>query len=151
MSQYLLYRQQLAQGLIAKEGKKAPGPKKKAYTGLISLDEWFLERRKEMTGKCLHCGGRSCKHDDMYFKHSIAHLMPKNLFDSIKTHPLNWIELCFWEKNCHGNMDAKILDIIDLNCFDLVIERFVIIYPAIAPAERKYIPDVLLQYAKDSA
>jgi len=146
LSDFLRYRQQIAQGLIAKEGKKALGPKKKEQRGLITLDEWFADRRKEMTGKCAHCGERSCKHDALYFKHSIAHILPKNLFTSIATHPLNWIELCFWGNNCHGNYDSKILDLMQLNCFDLVIERFVIIYASIAPKERRNIPDVLLQY-----
>lgn len=149
MSEFLKYRQQVAQGLIAKEGKKSPASKKeKAETGIITLDEWFAERRKEMTGKCLHCGGRSCKNDDMYFKHSIAHILPKRpgMFPSIMTHPDNWIELCYWNGNCHGNYDNAILDLMQLNCFDLVIERFVRMYPAIDPKERRNIPDVMIQY-----
>ena len=113
------------------------------------LDRWFNARRIEMVGACAHCGGLSCKDSTQYFKFSIAHILPKNLFKSIKTHPLNWIELCFWNKSCHTNYDNKTLDITELNCFDTVIERFVAMYPDIAPKERKYIPDVLLQYVKN--
>lgn len=112
------------------------------------LDRWFTERRKEMVGQCWHCGDKSCKDSDQYFKFSIAHLLPKNLFKSVKTHPLNWIELCFWNKSHHTNYDNKTLDIIELNCFDEVIKRFVAMYPDIAPKERKYIPDILLQYVE---
>jgi hypothetical protein len=36
----------------------------------------------------------------------------------------------------------------DLNCFDTVIKRFVAMYPAIDANERRYIPDVLLQYVE---
>jgi hypothetical protein len=153
VSNYLSYRQQIAQGLIAKEGKKAPSSKKeKAAGGIITLDEWFLECRKQMTGKCWHCGGATPKYDDFSYKASIAHILPKrgNMFPSIETHPDNWIELCSWGNNCHGNYDNSILDLMQLNCFDLVIERFIRIYPAIAPKERRNIPDVLLQYAKDA-
>jgi hypothetical protein len=117
--------------------------------GGSEMDRWFEARREEMQGFCLHCGGRSCKDNDKYFKFSIAHLLPKNLFKSVKAHPLNWIELCFWDKSCHTNYDNKTLDIVELNCFDQVIERFIAIYPDIATKERKYIPDVLLQYVKN--
>lgn len=114
--------------------------------GGSELDRWFAERRKEMTGLCSHCGDPSCKNNDQYFKFSIAHILPKNLFISVKTHPKNWIELCFWNKSHHTNFDNKTLDIMELNCFDEVIEKFVAMYPDIDPKERKYIPDVLLQY-----
>lgn len=113
------------------------------------LDRWFHARRNEMTGICAHCGGKSCKHQDQWYRASIAHILPKNIFKSIKTHPLNWVELCFWEKNCHGNFDSKMIDITELNCYDLVIERFIAMYPDIDPKERRYIPDILLQYVKN--
>ena len=110
------------------------------------LDRWFQDRRKEMQGTCLHCGGKSCKDSNAYYKYSIAHLLPKRLFKSVATHPLNWIELCFWGKSCHTNFDNNKLDMIELNCFSIVIDRFVQMYPDIDAKERKYIPDVLLQY-----
>lgn len=156
LSEFMRNRQLIAQGLKAPEAKKSPAAKKAAKMeedGDITLDEWFLDRRKEMTGKCAHCGGPYCKHDNMFFKHSIAHLLPKKptMFPSVKTHPENWIELCFWGNNCHGNLDAGTLDLIELNCFDQVIEKFVRMYPSIEKKERRNIPAVLLQYAKDNA
>jgi hypothetical protein len=108
------------------------------------LEKWFKARRKEMTGICQHCGGRSCR--DQHFRSSIAHILPKRFFKSVATHPLNWIELCFWNKSCHTNLDNNVLDITDLNCFDTVIERFIEMYPSIDRKERKYIPNALLQY-----
>lgn len=114
--------------------------------GSTELDRWFEERRMEMSGFCKHCGGLSCKEDDKYFKFSLAHILPKRIFKSVATHPKNWIELCFWSPSCHTNFDNYTLDIIDLNCFDEVIEKFVAIYPDIDKKERKYIPDALLQY-----
>lgn len=129
----------------AKSAKKLAREKEEADESGLK-EAWFKERRKEMTGKCWHCGDPSCKNNNEYFRHSIAHILPKNIFESVKYHPLNWIELCFWNKSHHTNFDNKTLDIIELNCFDEVIKRFVSIYPDIAPNERKYIPDVLLQY-----
>jgi hypothetical protein len=135
---------------IAKKSAKKIGQEKEEKAqrvgGGSELDRWFKERRKEMTGLCAHCGDKSCKDSDQYYKFSIAHILPKNLFKSVKTHPQNWIELCFWNKSHHTNFDNKTLDIMELNCFDAVIKRFVAMYPDIAPKESKYIPDVLLQY-----
>lgn len=113
------------------------------------LDRWFQARRKEMGGRCLHCNEKTTMHQDQWYKSSIAHILPKRLFKSVATHPLNWIELCFWKNNCHGNYDNHTLDIIELNCYDLVIERFVAMYPDIDPKERRFIPDALLQYVKN--
>lgn len=114
--------------------------------GDSKLDTWFEERRLEMSGTCKHCGGKSCKNDDEKFFFSIAHILPKAYFPSIATHEKNWIELCFWKNNCHGNMDAKVLDLIDMNCFDEIIEKFLLMYPSIAKEERRRIPAVLMNY-----
>ena len=121
---------------------------KSITSGPAELKRWFIERRKELIGFCAHCGAKSCKDSDQYFKFSIAHILPKAIFKSVATHPLNYIELCFWNNSCHTNYDNKTLDIMDLNCFDTVIQRFVAMYPSIDPKERRYIPDVLLQYVE---
>lgn len=111
------------------------------------LDQWFDDRRMEMTGRCSNCGKPSCRNDDKYFKFSIAHILPKAYFESVKTNPENWIELCFWGDNsCHTNMDNQILDLIDMACWDEIVVKFQKLYPNIAPKERKRIPNVLLQY-----
>jgi hypothetical protein len=111
-----------------------------------ALDLWFDDRRKDLVGKCRHCGGKSCKHDDKYYKFSICHILPKAYFPSVATHPLNFVELCFWERNCHGNMDNKVLDMTDMNCWDEIVEKFLSMYPSIDKAERKRIPATLMQY-----
>lgn len=121
---------------------------KQLTAGGADLKRWFSDRRADLTGVCAHCGAKSCKDSDKYYKFSIAHILPKNLFKSVATHPINFIELCFWGNSCHTNFDNKTLDIMDLNCFDAVISRFVAMYPSIDPKERKYIPDILLQYVE---
>jgi len=110
------------------------------------LERWFLDRRKEMTGFCKHCGGQTTRDNDEFYKCSIAHILPKAYFKSVATNEHNWIELCFWNNSCHTNLDNKMLDLIDLNCFDLVIERFAKMYPSIAKEERRRIPKVLMEY-----
>lgn len=131
-------KKKLAQEAVEKTERKVSGGGE--------LQRWFDERRKEMTGKCAHCGSKTSKFSDQYFRHSIAHLLPKRLFKSVATHAENWLELCYHAPSCHANFDNLTLDMIELNCFSEVIRKFVAIYPSIAAEERKYIPDVLLQY-----
>ncbi len=114
-----------------------------------ALNTWFMDRRKEMTGRCSNCGKQSCKIDEKYYKHSIAHILPKAYFKSVATHPDNFIELCFWGDNsCHTNMDNHTLDLIDMNCFAEIVDKVVKMYPHIATEERRRIPPVLMEYIK---
>ena len=109
---------------------------------------WFNDRRKEMTGVCANCSGKSCRDSDEYFRFSIAHILPKAYFKSIATNKYNWVELCHFGNGCHSQMDNKMLDLIDMNCFDTIIERFVKMYPHISQDEKKRIPSILLEYVK---
>ena len=131
---------------IPKKSKKRIEREQRSVVNDENLDKWFEDRRKEMTGRCKHCGGKSCKKDDKYYRFSIAHILPKAYFPSVATHEDNWVELCFWERNCHGNMDSLMLDLMDMNCFDLIVEKFQKLYPYIPKEERKRIPAVLMNY-----
>lgn len=157
MTDYRKYLSDLKNGLVKPPVKEKKGiakvsEKRKAKIEQekqdTTLDAWFEERRKQMTGRCDHCGGKTTKNDDKLFKHSIAHLLPKrtNMFPSVATHPDNWLELCFFGKSCHTNYDNNILDLTDLNCFDKAIEKFERIYPSIDRKERRNIPEALRQY-----
>ena len=119
--------------------------KEQNAAGNAELKRWFDDRHKEMTGKCKHCHGKTQKGQSNYIN-SIAHILPKSCFKSVATHPDNWIELCFYGNSCHTNLDNYSLDIMDLNCFDEVVQKFVSMYPSIALNERKRIPQVLLNY-----
>lgn len=111
------------------------------------LQRWFQDRREEMGGVCKHCGGQT-EAGKVTYQCSVCHILPKAYFKSIATHPLNFIELCFYGNSCHTNFDNSMIDLMDLNCFDEIIRRFVIMYPFIDKKERRRIPDVLLQYVK---
>lgn len=113
--------------------------------GSAELQRWFEDRHKELKGVCQHCGGRTEKGKSSY-KCSIAHILPKAYFKSVATHPENYLELCFYGKSCHTNLDNHMIDLIELNCFDEVIRKFVAMYPSIAPQERRRIPQILLDY-----
>ena len=100
-----------------------------------------------MTGRCQNCMGKT-EMDGRHYKCSIAHILPKAYFPSVATHPLNWLELCFYGKSCHTNMDNKMLDLTEMSCWDDIVTKFCAIYPSIAPKERRRIPEILLQYVE---
>lgn len=109
---------------------------------------WFEEHRELMTGICAHCGGPSSAHDDQRYTFSICHILPKrkDMFPSVENHPDNWIELCYWAPSCHDNFDNGTLDLIDMHCFDTIIERFLKMYPVLTDVERARIPETLMKY-----
>jgi hypothetical protein len=114
------------------------------------LDDWFEERRKEMSGVCLFCQGKTEKDNDDTFKFSIAHLLPKrkNMFPSIACHPENWIELCYYGNSCHTNFDNGTITwefLADSKEFEIIVAKFKKIYPFITESERRNIPEVLLK------
>lgn len=128
-------------------------------SGDTSLDQWFGERHKEMTGECVNCNRPTITKVNpnpkipLYWKYSVAHILPKSLFHSIATHPLNFIELCYFENSCHTNFDNNGFEYAKEKMpvlWNIIVARFKILYPCIAEDERKKIPDVLLETLKNS-
>lgn len=134
--------------------KKAEQDKANSKEGKDNeLDLWFDARRKEMTGKCVFCGGKTEKNNDVTYRNSVAHLLPKrqNMFPSVKTHPDNWLELCFYGNSCHTNFDNSIITwelLADSNEWALIVDKFKKVYPSIAQEEHKNIPELLLKELK---
>jgi hypothetical protein len=123
----------------------------KPFVGEGELGKWFMDRRKEMTGVCMHCAGKTMavdKEADSKFHYSVSHILPKSLFPSVSTHPLNFIELCYYGNSCHKNFDDHQIPINELNCFGIVIERLAKMYPSIAKEELRKIPSILMEYIK---
>lgn len=106
------------------------------------MDRWFEERRKEMTGKCCLCGGKTEKHNDQTYRRSIHHLLDKRkkMFPSVKTHPSNFLEVCYYENSCHqnihnGNITYELLK--DSAEWTIIKEKLLLVLPMVAPEERK--------------
>lgn len=115
-------------------------------------ENWFTERRKQMTGKCLFCGGKTEAENDKTFRSSLAHLFPKKDgiggVPSVKYHPDNWLELCYRGNSCHDNLDRSMITwemLMDSAEWDVIKDKFKKIYPFIAPHEKRFVPEILLQ------
>jgi len=110
------------------------------------MDLFFKSQRKKMRGVCLFCGAKTMKDDDEKFHFSIAHLLPKRPVDkggfpSVGTHEDNWVELCFWGENCHGNFDTGQITwefIKDSAEWLIIREKLLTILPLVAEEERKH-------------
>lgn len=112
-----------------------------------SLEQWFIERRKEMKGYCqCGCGAKSSRDDDKFYKFSIAHILQKRHFKTVSTHPLNFVEMAFWG-GCHSRMDDRSsLLWVNMACWDEILQKFLTMLPLIDDKERKYIPEVFTPY-----
>lgn len=137
---------------IPKKSVKRMAKEKEQYSNGSdnALDLWFEARRKEMTGKCVLCGGKTQKKDDATYRHSIHHLFDKRpaMFPSVACHEDNWLELCYYGNSCHTNIHNRKITwelLRDSAEWEIIVRKFKNIYPYIAENERKNIPEILLK------
>lgn len=141
-------------GIAKKSAKKIAQEKAEKEAGTDKeMDRWFETRRKELTGLCLFCGGKTERDNDDTYRCSVAHLLEKKKgrFPSVKTHPENSLELCFYGNSCHTNFDNHMIELSDIKetipkAWEVIISKFLKIYPSISIEERKNIPDILMKY-----
>jgi hypothetical protein len=115
----------------------------------------FAKRMSEVPAICDNCGAEAewIKQPKYYklWKAAKAHLLEKRHFKSIQTHPLNFLTLFAGFSgvcDCHDDYDHDWERASKMNVWETVINRFKILYPLIAPEERKFIPQVLLETLK---
>lgn len=148
---------QLPKEAVAKEKKPLNkiGAKKRAeleekkISGDSALDLWFEARRKEMSGLCELCGGKTCRDDDDLYRRSIHHILDKRpaMFPSVALHEDNWMEVCFWGNSCHTNIHNGTITwelLHDSLEWKVIVDKFKKIYPFIKEEEKKNLPTLLL-------
>ena len=152
-------------GLLPKEAvKKQPKPIKKVsdkkkkenqeakdkVTGETELQKWFRGRMKFMTGHCLWCG---CRTETKVYSaaiFSICHILEKRdtMCPSVKTHPLNWLELCPDHHTMFDKMNWEERE--TLGFWPEIVDRLIMIYPDLAPSERRHFPDTVRELIEKS-
>jgi hypothetical protein len=87
------------------------------------MEDWYRAMRRLDVGVCeeLGCSNPTFKFDPHKFKFSIAHCVPKSLIPSVRTHPYNYLFLC-WQH--HSIYDSSWESAKKLNCWKLAKERF---------------------------
>jgi len=139
------------------KAKEAPKPiakvsekKKKALKSLKPQKDlqadWYIEKVNQQTGTCMECGGSTKNSLFVYAKACVAHVLPKReaMFPSVATHTDNDLELCNLN-GCHHRYDNSWEDAATMKVWPIAVEKFKKMLPAIAPGERKNIPDVFWQ------
>lgn len=136
--------------MSAKRLAKEAAEKEERGDNDTDLQKWYRQRQKQLVGECSRCGHKYDQKDFKQAVHATAHILPKREagFPSVKTHPLNWIELSPW-CGCHGWMDnnANWEEIIaDPKIGGIITERFSHVELCIAPEEKHRIPEALRPY-----
>ncbi len=109
----------------------------------VDLDKWFDDiRGKEWNNgwaKCMECGAAI---PSDYARHATAHLLPKKLFKSVATHPLNYLILgagC----GCHEKTH-RIDKFIKMKIWPIAKERILTMMPFLPTDELRRISNQLL-------
>jgi hypothetical protein len=122
--------------ILAKENNAFKTPE-------ISLqDKWYEMIRNDMINVCCECGGSTGKFNDKFYKWGIAHIVPKGLVDSVKTHEHNWIELC---RIHHQEFDNTFDRAAAMKCFGEVKQKFKLFKHLIPNEEMRKINPHLLK------
>jgi len=124
---------------IAKQSQKMKQQKKAEKPDRDAKEVWFAEINNKLTGFCgCGCGEKSSKNDPVYFRHSCAHIFPKNIFKSIRFDPLNYVERNY-HNGCHTNMDSRSMDHWpNMEDWETIKDRFRSLAPKLTKAERAH-------------
>lgn len=107
------------------------------------LDAWFLARAMEIPELCEEpgCGRRLYAEDTWRIKAMVAHVVPKKLFWSVATHPLNRVFVC--KTPHHDDYDSSWDRAAQMGVWPLAVERFQQFMHLITDTELRHLPPAL--------
>lgn len=112
------------------------------------MQKFFKSAVKQMTGRCIETGEPTEKKIFKFAINSVCHLLSQQHCPSVKSHPCNWIEL---QQDFHKKFDAMSWEEREkLKCWPIIRDKLVMVYPDLAPAERRHFPDSVLQYIEQN-
>lgn len=109
------------------------------------LVKWYKNRMKYMS-VCEETGLKVETKIYAYAIMSICHILGKrdNQCPSVKTHPCNFVILL---PDLHTKFDAMSWEEREqMSCWPVIKERLIMIYPDLAPSERRHFPQSVLDY-----
>jgi 5-methylcytosine-specific restriction endonuclease McrA len=86
-----------------------------------ALEKWFNDKHRESAGICENCTNLTSKFNTKRWKWELAHIIPKEHFLSVKTHPYNILFLC---DDCHSCYDSSWDAAKKMKVWDLAKKRF---------------------------
>ncbi len=158
-------RRHIENGRPLKEKKKYVIPKKSAKreakekeqkiiqqeTGNTETDlqKWYAEIMAKETPRCWETGEWIDTKDTFGWHGSIAHVLGKELFPSVKTHPLNYMILKMWG-GTHGQFDSSWENASKMRVWPHAVRIINILYPLLTKEEKSKLHsiEVILQEIK---
>lgn len=132
---------------IPKVSKKKAAEQKetKALGEDSDLRKWYASIMQKEDGKCWETGERINKKDTLGWHGSIAHILPKSLFPSVASHPLNYMILSMWNGS-HANYDNSWERAAKMKVWGYALKTILnTLYPLLTPEEKRKLPDVIQQ------
>lgn len=127
-----------------KRAAKLKAEKASRGTSPTPLQKWYAAIMAKEDGVCWETGEAINKQDKKGWHGSIAHVLPKEHFPSVATHPDNYLILSMWNGS-HSNYDSSWSKASKMKIWPEAVDRFLKIYPSIAREERKKLPEVFLK------
>lgn len=127
---------------------KAESEEKKLRNGDESeLSKWYTKIMQSEMGICWETGEKIDTRDKMGWHGSVAHCLPKDLFPSVATHPMNYMILKMWG-GTHGQYDSSWENASKMKVWSYACKIFNILYPLLTREEKAKLPDVIIQEIK---
>lgn len=120
---------------------------KETGSGETELQKWYSEIMAKETPRCWETGEWINVKDTFGWHGSVAHVLPKELFPSVKVHPQNYMILKMWG-GTHGDYDASWEKAAKMNVWPYAVKVFNILYPLLTTEEKAKLPDIVLQEIK---
>lgn len=113
------------------------------------LQKWFKARIKHsMTGHCEETGLRTETKVYQYAIMSCCHILEKRNCPSVMYHPLNFLELIPDMHHKFDNISWEERE--KWACWPTVMERLILMYPDLAPEERRFFPESVVKYMENN-
>lgn len=136
LSDYMIRRQGLKNGTREKDSAKAKQPLRQVSLKRLeeneeakadggdpdkkALNKWFAVIEGEQRGNC-KCWECDRPIPDGFIRCATAHIFPKKAFESVKTHPLNYLIL---SAACCHDMSHKVESFKKMGIFREAVDRF---------------------------
>lgn len=112
----------------------------------MTLAQWYADKINMLPKHCENCGEYLNPYHPWGAHVYIAHIVPKRSFVSVCVDPYNLVYLC---GDCHTNYDTKDSEyIITMNCWPVLIERFILFSHKIKQEELSGLQDCYRQYVR---
>lgn len=108
------------------------------------LQQWYAAIMKKEEGKCWETGERIDKNDTFGWHGSIAHVLPKNDYPSVMTHPLNYMILKMWG-GTHGQYDSNWENASKMKVWPYAVKIINQLFPMLTKEEKAKLPDIIIQ------